>query len=107
MNRLLVTGLLIIASIKIQAQNDGSAFRHSVSTDKKPWTHLNFKNDPENFQFAIVTDNTGGMRPGVFESAVLKLNLMQPEFVMSVGDLIEGYTKEQEQINKEWLEFNG
>ncbi len=31
------------------------------------------------------------MRPGIFESAVEKLNLMQPEFVMSVGDLVQGH----------------
>lgn len=99
--------LFTFISVCAVAQDGQIVFKHSIATDKKPWTHLDFKNDPENFQFAIVTDNTGGMRPGVFESAVAKLNLMQPEFVMSVGDLIEGYTKDQEQINKEWLEFNG
>ena len=26
--------------------------------DPKPWTHLNFQNDPELFQFAIVPDRT-------------------------------------------------
>jgi hypothetical protein len=31
---------------------------------------------------------TGKERPGVFASAVDRLNLLQPEFVMSVGDLI-------------------
>ena len=28
--------------------------------DSKPWTHLNFQNDPDDFQFAIVPDRTGG-----------------------------------------------
>ncbi len=27
-----------------------------------PWTHLNFHNNPDNFQFAIVTDLTGRER---------------------------------------------
>ena len=27
-----------------------------------PWTHLNLNNQPKNFQFAIVTDRTGGHR---------------------------------------------
>jgi len=39
--------------------------------------------------------------------AVNKLNLLQPEFVMSVGDLIEGYTEDQAQLDFEWDEFNG
>lgn len=30
--------------------------------EKNPWTHLGLKNRPENFQFAIVTDRTGGHR---------------------------------------------
>ncbi|MGI8906684.1 MAG: metallophosphoesterase [Candidatus Sumerlaeaceae bacterium] len=72
-----------------------------------PWTHLDFNNSPRNFQFAIVTDRTGGVRPGIFEDAVRKLNLLQPEFVMSVGDLISGYTQQPEEILAQWQEFMG
>ena len=72
-----------------------------------PWSHLNFYNDPQNFQFAIVTDRTGGHRPGVFSVGIEKLNLLKPEFVMSVGDLIEGYTEDVDQVNREWDEFEG
>lgn len=71
-----------------------------------PWTHLALNNNPDSFQFAIVTDNTGGMRPGVFSDAVSKLNLLQPEFVMSVGDLINGYTENEPQLVSEWDEFD-
>ncbi|HEX3872145.1 MAG TPA: metallophosphoesterase [Pirellulales bacterium] len=73
---------------------------------KNPWTHLGLQNRPENFQFAIVTDRTGGHREGVFESAVSKLNLMQPEFVMSVGDLIEGGTNSGMSPDEQWKQFN-
>lgn len=71
-----------------------------------PWTHLDMNNDPDNFQFAIVSDRTGGHRPGVFGDAVGKLNLLQPEFVMSVGDLIEGYTEDQAVLDAQWAEFD-
>ncbi|WPP49190.1 PA14 domain-containing protein [Catalinimonas niigatensis] len=74
---------------------------------QKPWSHEQFANDPQAFQFAIVSDRTGGHRPGIFEKAVHKLNLLQPEFVMSVGDFIEGYTKDEKIIEEEWNEFNG
>jgi predicted phosphodiesterase len=73
---------------------------------KNPWTNLGLNNRPENFQFAIVTDRTGGHRPGIFESAIGKLNLMQPEFVMSVGDLIEGNGEKQLPAEDQWREFN-
>ena len=70
-----------------------------------PWTSLSLNNQNRNFQFAIVTDRTGGHRPGVFAAAVKKINLMQPEFVISVGDLIEGYSEDNGQWALEWAEF--
>lgn len=74
---------------------------------KNPWTNLGFNNQQRNFQFAIITDRTGGHRPGVFAAAVRKINLMQPEFVISVGDLIEGYSEDKGQWALEWAEFQG
>ena len=59
------------------------------------------------FHFAIVSDRTGGARPGVFASAIPKVNLLEPAFVVSVGDLIEGYTEDAAQIKREWDEFEG
>lgn len=70
-----------------------------------PWTHLNFHNKPENFQFAIMADRNGGERPGIFEEAIRKLNLLQPEFVICVGDLIPGYSKDGDKIQKQWDTF--
>jgi hypothetical protein len=72
-----------------------------------PYTSLELNNDRCQFQFAIVTDRTGGHRPGVFMEGVNKLNLLQPEFVMSVGDLIEGYTEDTTELNRQWNEFTG
>ena len=72
----------------------------------KPYTHLNFKNDPDEFQFAIITDNAGGARPGVFPRAVEMANLLQPEFVVNAGDLIEGYSDDEEQIRAWWQEID-
>jgi hypothetical protein len=66
---------------------------------------LNLYNNPDNFQFAIVSDRTGEHRPAVFISAIEKLNLLRPEFVMSVGDLIEGYTDDENEISNQWDEF--
>jgi hypothetical protein len=62
--------------------------------------------DPDEFQFAIVSDRTGGHRAQVFSRAVARLNLLQPEFVLSVGDLIEGGKKSPKQLDAEWAEFD-
>ncbi|PRX54955.1 metallophosphoesterase [Flagellimonas meridianipacifica] len=88
----------------INAQNNPTIYI-DIPTVKKPWNHIEWNTAPEQFQFAIVTDRTGGPRPGVFPVGIKKLNLLQPEFVMSVGDLIEGYTRDTVQLNAEWKEF--
>ncbi|MFP6590349.1 MAG: metallophosphoesterase [Candidatus Latescibacterota bacterium] len=93
-------------SAAIDADEDRSRPRIQVEAIN-PWTHLDLVNDPENFQFAIVTDRTGGHRAGVFPDAMRKINLLQPEFVMSVGDLIEGYSEDRDVLNTEWDEFIG
>jgi 3',5'-cyclic AMP phosphodiesterase CpdA len=72
---------------------------------RNPWTHLRVNNDPSDFRFAIVSDRTGGHRAKIFSRAIDQLNLMQPEFVVSVGDLIEGYKEDPEKVAAEWREF--
>ena len=71
-----------------------------------PWTNLDLNNDPKNFQFLILTDRTGGNRPGVFEQGIEKINILQPEFVLSVGDLIDGYTDDPLIVKEQWNEFD-
>jgi len=70
-----------------------------------PWTHLNLNNNPINFQFVILSDRTGGARPGVFADAVRKTNLLEPEFVICIGDLIEGHTEEPAKLEHQWNQF--
>jgi hypothetical protein len=82
-----------------------SSIEPDVQSEAKPWTSLNLNNDPNVFRFGIVTDNTGGPRAGIFGEAVAKLNLLQPEFVMSIGDFIEGYEDTREQIDAQWDGF--
>lgn len=81
-------------------------FKTDVDSKLKPWTNLEFYNNPSNFQFAIVSDRNGGMRPGIFEKGVEKLNLIMPEFVLCVGDLISGYTEDTTIIAQQWDEVN-
>jgi len=71
-----------------------------------PWTHLRSNQSAEQFQFAITTDRTGSPRPGVFEHSVTVLNMLQPEFVISVGDLIQGNAN-ADSTRKLWAEFDG
>lgn len=98
---------LLVAVCAGCATDTRPRFHSALKSGPYPWTGLAFRNDPKNFQFVIVTDRTGGHRPGVFEDAVAKVNLMQPEFVICVGDLIEGYTEDVAALDAQWREFDG
>jgi len=103
--KLLAVAILVLVVVAVQAQP--AKIIVDDPGEAQPWNHLNVNNGEEQFQFAIVTDRTGGHRPGIFMDGVNKLNLLQPEFVMSVGDLIEGYTEDVAEINRQWDEFDG
>jgi hypothetical protein len=72
---------------------------------RNPWTNLKLNNDPETFHFVVVSDRTGGHRARIFSQAVEQINLLQPAFVLCVGDLIEGYAKDSARLAEEWKEF--
>ena len=86
-------------------------FNADITGDKKPWTNENFPDisvDNGNFTFAVVPDRTGGARKGVFQAAMHKINSLCPDFVMCVGDLVEGTDAKnpsRDDIDKQWQEL--
>ena len=117
MNRLLllagvvavVGGAVALSRTRTESEKSGAASDgiRATTEAKNPWTSLKVNADADQFQFAVVSDRTGGHRPKVFSQAVQRINMLQPEFVVSVGDLIEGYTTKEEIMEKEWKEFTG
>lgn len=106
-NRYCILLLLFFCfGIKSFSQQLPSFFNWDLSQSRLPVTNLKFNTDSGLVQFAILSDRTGGMNPGVFEDAVEKTNLLQPQFIMSVGDLINGYSTDEQLINAQWKEFN-
>jgi len=80
-------------------------FDHSAVAGAKPWTSEAFRNDPDNFQFAIIGDRTGGANvEGTFKIAMDQMNLLQPEFVINVGDIVEGYAEDSIELAAMWEE---
>jgi hypothetical protein len=59
---------------------------------------------PTGFTFGLLSDRTGLARPGVFEHAVEVLNWLRPDFVIQIGDVIEGYTTDEGVLSAEWEE---
>src|SRR5262245_50019753 len=104
-----ILGVAVLALVAVAVAFSTQNKQADLVIDKEkanPWTNLELKNDPTEFQFAIVSDRTGGHRAQVFSRAVARLNLLQPEFILCVGDLIEGGRKKPETIAAEWKEFD-
>jgi hypothetical protein len=88
-------------------RNIGTALILPEIDGPKPWSDKPALTDDDRFSIAIMTDNTGGHRPGIWMKAVERLNWLRPDFVVSVGDLIEGYTENDAEISRQWTEFLG
>jgi hypothetical protein len=109
-----IPGSLYIAilALLLQALPAGTSLAQQARDDdplqgsQLPVTHTRFRDDTGKLQFAIISDLWGGYRPGVFEDAVEKLELMQPQFVMSVGDLIDGNTYNTDTLDEQWHYFD-
>ena len=69
---------------------------------ERPWT-----SDPDKFHFAILGDRRGGADSEwpVFDRAVDEINVLRPDFVIMVGDMIEGNTQSAAEVAAEWDDF--
>jgi len=56
-------------------------------------------------RFAVIGDRTGEHQEGVYEETIAEVARMQPDFVVTVGDHIEGYSQDTAVINGEWREY--
>ena len=104
MNKKYFLFILICFLTKAVAQNKLQL--QKINSENKPWTYEHVNDHKNKFNFVVVTDRTGGERKGIWQKGIDKIHLMQPAFVVSVGDLINGYTKDLDKINTEWEEFN-
>ena len=63
-------------------------------------------NSPDTFRFVILSDRTGGHIPGLWAQAVTETNRLKPDFVMFIGDLVEGYTDDEKEIRRQWTHID-
>ncbi len=97
--KLLMSMLVVVAgAIQASAQQPGSP--PSIAILNQP------PSAADGFTFAIVSDLNGGEREGVFAVAAAQLALMQPTFVVSVGDMIDGGTTDPDVFNREFDSFD-
>jgi len=101
-----VLALLLIVSIGCERTVKRSDFIHDIKEGPAPWLHQDFDSGDDQFTFALISDLNGEERDGIFEVAVNQLNLLRPEFVLSVGDLIDGGTEDINKLQSEWDSFD-
>lgn len=92
---LLITNLFILAQTSIKMTGENSFVKRE------------FIQNNEKFTFAILGDKTTGgvFNWPIFDRAVEEINLLQPDFVIMVGDMIQGVTTDTTFINEMWKEF--
>lgn len=74
-----------------ESDDDTPRFR----TSRVDARDLKLPEERDRFTFAVFGDRTGGPPEGirVLEQAVTEVNLLAPDLVMTVGDLIQGYNR--------------
>lgn len=72
----------------------------AIFTTREGGRHLPLASDEDVFHFVVFGDRTSGVPAGlpVLEQAVEDTNLLAPDLVMTVGDLVQGYNE-----TEEWL----
>jgi hypothetical protein len=85
-----------------------AALAHEVDTSREGARLLPLPKEEGVFHFVIFGDRTGGPREGVavLADAVRDTNLLDPDLVMTVGDLVEGYNTTEKWL-EEMKEFRG
>ncbi len=81
-------------------------FKHDIESGPKPWIKEMDEPDDNDFTFGIISDLNGGEREGIFNVAVQQINRIDPVFVLSIGDLIDGGTEDFQQLKTEWDDFD-
>ncbi|GLC87647.1 metallophosphoesterase family protein [Lysinibacillus piscis] len=72
------------------------------TTDERPWLGTLPEFTGKDFRFVVLGDRCGIALPGIFEKALELTKQLNPNFVLSVGDLIEGYWSQEEEAHAEW-----
>lgn len=104
MKRLLI---LLLASLPVGLHGQFRYDGHICGGDtlRRPYSAVPSVSG-ETYRFAVIADRCGGERPGVFRSGAERVREYAPDFVLSVGDQIDGYTTDREHAMRQWEEFD-
>ena len=98
--------LSVVAYLLVLSCTKPSSFQHNIKSNAKPWTSEPSRQADDKFSFAVISDLNGEERDSIFDVAVAQMNLLKPEFILSIGDLINGGTEDTLQLKKEFDRFD-
>lgn len=107
--RLSVSLVLLLSGVAPADQPEDTASDAQMFTTRGPSRILALPEEKEDaFQFVIVGDRTGRPPEGirVLEQAVRDTNLLDPDLVMTVGDLVNGFNRSEQWLDQ-MREFRG
>lgn len=87
--------LLLTSALLTMGQANATQGDERFLTDRPNAKELPLTEEEDSFVFAVFGDRTGGPDAGVaiLADAVADVNLLKPDLVMTVGDLIQGYNE--------------
>ncbi|MFT7652066.1 MAG: hypothetical protein ACI9UU_001173 [Candidatus Azotimanducaceae bacterium] len=98
--------ILVLVALSSCTTTTAQQFRSDIGSPPTPWTHESFDAPDGKFAFAIFSDLYGGERDRIFNIAVAQINLLRPDLILSVGDLIDGGTEDVDVLRRQWAEFD-
>jgi hypothetical protein len=96
----------ILIALALLATSLAPAQRPDLSEDL-PLIDKAWSNDSEKFSFVILGDKTSGGEGKwpIYDRAVDAINLLKPDFVITVGDMIPGHMETRPEWDAEWGEY--
>lgn len=99
MKRFLITIATTLLSLSLHAR-----IECDIPGGKVPWIGKFPEEIGRNYRFVILADRTGGGGREVFAPTINEVNALSPDFVINVGDLIDGYVSDHSFAEAQWKE---
>ncbi len=101
-----LTFATIFLCLACAQDNRPHSFVHDLKNGPTPWSYEPTGSQAGDFSFAIISDLYSAEREGVFEVAVAQINLLTPDFILSIGDLIDGGTEDVDELKRQFDHFD-
>ncbi len=97
----LLLAVLLLPALFVGCQEDSGSEQPKTPAGGGPLANIQTQ---ETFNFVVIGDTRTGL--AVFKQHIKEINLLDPDFVIDTGDLINGYANEVQTIEAMWDKFD-